>query len=395
MLIINTASSLYGTFERIQLADQQEREKIKQSLTLFTFPDRAKKEQKPKDKKKIMKSLSKKKGDEDLKNIYYVYTEKRYMGRKQIKNKLITVHAKTQLECKKKLTEAVNTFLNSRIPTKKTKLTLLEFWDKWYKQDKEPFIANGTKKDLIQLRTYLMPLLELSISKIDKDRIINFFSKVENNRTKEKMHIYLKACLKSAVKHGVIKKNPYDLIILPPRTRTHKQALTFQEQQKLLEYVKGKPIGIIILIYLLTGLRKKELNFKSIENDINFENNTLKAINLKGRNNIVRYKHIRLTKGTIKLIMDNLDKIHKYDDELAYREILGVMRELNIQKSIVNLRHTFATNHLYLGTPDYVISKEMGHSTSQITKDNYMDIDFNLTKEKIVKLYNNLFTIFG
>ena len=380
-------------FTKAERLKKEEQQKLKESFTLLEFPT-VNKEQKPKDKKKILKSLSKKKGDEDLKNIYYIYTEKRYMGRKQIKNKLITVHAKTQLECKKKLMEAVNAFLNNRL-SKQNKRTLLEFWDKWYNQDKEPFISEGTKKDFAKVRNYLKPLLEMSITKIDKDRILSFFANFNENRSKEKMHLYLKACLKSAVKHGVIKKNPYDLVVLAPRTRTHKQALTFQEQQRLLEYVKGKPIGIIILIYLLTGLRKKELNYKSIENDINFENNTLKAINLKGRHNAIRYKHIRLTPGTIKLIMNNLDIIHNYDDETAYREVLKVMRELQINKSIVNLRHTFATNHLYLGTPDYIISKEMGHSTSQITKDNYMDIDFNLSKEKIVKLYNNLYTIFG
>ena len=92
--------------------------------------------------------------------------------------------------------------------------------------------------------------------------------------------------------------------------------------------------------------------------------------------------------------MNNLDILKKYDDEMCYREFSAIMKELGIKKSIVNLRHTFATNHLYLGTPEFVISKEMGHSTSQITKDNYMNIDFHLNKEKIFKLYNNLYTIF-
>ena len=208
------------------------------------------------------------------------------------------------------------------------------------------------------------------------------------------MHTYLNACLKSAVKHDVIKKNPYDLIILAPKQKNPKKPLTYEEQETLIEYIKNKKIRVIVWIYILTGLRKNELNFKSIENDINFKTNTLKAINLKGRNKIVRYKHIRLTPGLISLIMNNLDIIHSYDAETAYREFLEIMKELDIKKSIVNLRHTFATNHLYLGTPDYVISKEMGHSTSQITKDNYMDIDFNLTKDKIIKLYNNLYSIF-
>ena len=32
----------------------------------------------------------------------------------------------------------------------------------------------------------------------------------------------------------------------------------------------------------------------------------------------------------------------------------------------------------------------MGHSTSQITKDNHTDLDYHLSREKVLKLYNNL-----
>ena len=35
---------------------------------------------------------------------------------------------------------------------------------------------------------------------------------------------------------------------------------------------------------------------------------------------------------------------------------------------------------------DNFISRQMGHSTSQITKDNYTDLDYHLSKEKIIKL---------
>ena len=35
-----------------------------------------------------------------------------------------------------------------------------------------------------------------------------------------------------------------------------------------------------------------------------------------------------------------------------------------------------------------------GCSTSQITKDNYTDLDYHLSKEKILKIYNNLYYIF-
>ena len=330
-----------------------------------------------------------------MKNIYYVPKEKRYIGRKQFKGQIITVHAKTQLECKEKLQEQLRELTKMIIrPTKKRTLTFKEFVERWYKQDKEPFIAESTKKDLLSILRTFKPIEQISLSQLSKDVIQKYLNDLPKNRTKEKVALYLRAILKNALANGLIKKNPFDLIVTDSRVRNPKEAFTYEEQIKILDALKNNPLKVPIIIYLITGLRKNELNFRSIEKDIDFESNTLKAINLKGRNLTVRYKRIRLSEEALTFIMNNLDILHKYDSESCYREFLDLMKKLGIKKSIVNLRHTFATNHLYLGTPDFVISKEMGHSTSQITKDNYMNIDCHLSKERIFKLYNNLYSIF-
>lgn len=330
-----------------------------------------------------------------MKNIIYVLKENRYIGRKQINNQLIIVHGKTQLECYKKLRDEISKFTKSRTYTKKeTGITFKEFLDKWYKNDKEPFISNSTKKDFQYIIKTYTPIFNTKLKELTKDKIQEFLTTIPNNRTKEKTTLYLKAIIKSAFANKLIKSNPFDTIITPPRCKKKKEALTYDEQVLLLSKIENKKIKIPILIYLLTGMRKNEFDFRNIDKQIDIETKTLKVINLKGRNNIVRYKRIRLTDKTIKLIKNNIDIIRSYDNESCYRELLEIMKELGIKKSIVNLRHTFATNHLYLGTPEFVISKEMGHSTSQITKDNYMDIDYHLSKDKINKLYNNLYPIF-
>lgn len=58
---------------------------------------------------------------------------------------------------------------------------------------------------------------------------------------------------------------------------------------------------------------------------------------------------------------------------------------------IKTLRHTFATNQFYLGMPDLYISKWMGHSKVNITKDVYMSVEYRLNAEKIKQLYGELF----
>lgn len=330
-----------------------------------------------------------------MKNIIYNLKEKRYVGRKQINNHLIVVHAKTQLECYQRLKQRIKDYANNNIDLKNNQsINFKSFIDAWYKNDKEPFISEATKKDFKSILKTFTPFYSSSLKDLDKQMILNFINSLPNNRTKEKSILYLKAILKSALANKLIKSNPFDTIITPPRNKKKKEALTYEEQVNLLSYLSDKKIKIPILIYLITGMRKNEFDFKNIDKQIDIETKTLKALNLKGRNNVVRYKRIRLTDNAIKLIMNNIDIINSYDAETCYREFADIMKNLNIKKSIVNLRHTFATNHLYLGTPEFIISKEMGHSTSQITKDNYMDIDYHLNKEKISKLYNNLYPTF-
>jgi len=351
----------------------------------------------------VKKSVSKKskikpkrKGDLDLKNITYRLIDNRYIGRKQINGKKYIVYAKTQKECYEKLKKAIQEndgIITSSSMTNKNKITLIEYFNKWYENDKEPFLSEGAKKDILSVKKKLEPLHKLPIQKLTKDIIINFLKTEKEGRQKEKLIIYFRACLKSAVLDEVIKTNPFNNIKTAPRIHKSKPAFTYEEQIKVLDILKTSDLRPIILIYLVTGMRKYEFNFRSIEKDIDFKTNILKCLNLKGRNLQKRYKQIKLSNKAITLIMNNLDIIHKYSAERVYREFAKLLKENNINGSIVTCRHTFATNCFYLGKPQLLISREMGHSTTAITEKNYTDIDYNLTKEKIIKLYNNLYNL--
>lgn len=342
--------------------------------------------------KKVNSIKLKPKGDIELKNIQYRYTDKRYIGRKQIKNYTITVYAKTQQECAEKLKQKIQEVFKTEKKAEKKIFLLGDLYDQWYLQEKEPFVASGTKNDILRAKDYFRELLCLNIKKIDKATIIKFFAKKEDNRSKEKARLYLNACLKYYYNEGLISVNPCANVKVK-KSHNRKSAFTYEQQKAILEKIVGTPLYPIIITYLVTGLRKNELNFAGIENDIDLENRLLKAVNLKGRNLIKRYKVIKLSKSTINLIMSNIDIFHSTNAETTYRAFANVLKELKIEGSIVNLRHTFATNCFYLGKQDVIISREMGHSKMQLTKDVYTDVDYNLSKEKIYKLYNNLYNL--
>ena len=350
------------------------------------------KEEQSKNKTKKINSIARPKGEIELKNINYRISDGRYVGRKQINNIIITVYAKTQKECADKLKARLDEIYN--LGTKKTiknKYLYKNLFMQWFETEKKPFITKTAQSDIMLAFRNTAPFHELDIRKITKPAITALFSKMPENRSKEKARLYLNACLKYWQEEGVLSVNPCANVKVK-KSHATKPAFTYEQQVAIIERLKGEPLGVIIRIYLVTGLRKNELNFTSIEKDIDLNNRILKAVNLKGRDMVRRYKQIKLSAKMISLIMNNLDIIHKYNAESAYREFAEVLKELKIEeRSIVNCRHTFATNCFYLGKQDVLISREMGHSRTQITKDVYTDIDYHLDAEKIRKLYNNLY----
>lgn len=329
----------------------------------------------------------------DIKNVSY-RKDGRFVKRKVIKGVQIVAYGRSLREVSHNFSEKMKEYMQQikiGYSNSTKQPTFYEWWSKWYKEDKEPFIKPKTQKDIVNIFKRLEPIYDIEITKLNKDVIVNFLNTFGDNRTKEKIYLYIRACLQYAVNHNVIKNNPFALIKAPIKNRTHKKAFSYEEQVKIIENLKGNNLFPIILIYICTGMRLNEFDFQEIEKHIDFENYILKAENLKGRGFVKRYKNIQITKELANLIMANLDVIHSYNNDRAYKDFAKFLKTLNISGSIVTCRHTYATNSLYLGNPDFFISKNMGHSTSQITKDNYMDIDYHLSKEKIIKLYNNLF----
>ena len=350
---------------------------------------------KTEEKKKLnVNPKPRKREDLDLKNISYRLSDNRYCGRKIIKGIKFEVYARTQKECYEKLQKAIKKYFEANKKTTiKKGLTFIELYDKWYAQDKEKFVAESTKSEILMVKRRCEELHNMNIKKITKDVLIEFLNKFPENRIKEKIIIYLKSFFKSLVLDSVIQSSPFNNLKTAPIKHKSKNAFTFEQQQKILEELKGTNLEKVILVYLITGMRKKEFEFYKIDKQIDFNTQILRVLNLKGRNLEKRYKNIKLSKKAISFIMNNIDIIKKYNEEKCYREFAEVLKKLNIKGSIVTCRHTFATNCFYLGKPPLVISREMGHSTTAITERVYTDIDYNLSKEKIIKLYNNLYNL--
>lgn len=316
----------------------------------------------------------------------------RYQKTITINKNRIYIYGKTQQEIinKYRKIKQANKEIIKRNLTNKIKI--IDWFYEWFRIFKEKFVSIQTGEEIKNiLFKKLQYFHNIFLNKLDTTELQNYFNKIPKSRPKEKCILYFKASLEKALELGKIKINPFNAFIKEKKIKSIRPPFTYDEQVKILNYIKDHEIKVPILIYLITGLRKDELNYKDIEKDIDTKNNILIAKNLKQHEDELPTKTIDLSNEAKNFIINNSNILKKFNKEKVYRQFKEILKSLNIKGGIHTLRHTFATNHMYLGTPIKLISSWLGHSTTQITQDIYIKKDRTNSKENIHKLYNNLY----
>ena len=319
-------------------------------------------------------------------------TDGRYQKTITINKNRIYIYGKTQQELIDKYRKIKQNHKKKIKKSLTNRLKVIDWFEEWYNTFKEKFVSIETAKEI---KNILFKKLEffhnIYLNKLDTTTIQNYFNKIPKSRPKEKIILYFKASLEKAQELGKIKTNPFNAFIKEKKIKNIRPPFTYDEQLKIMNYIQNNEIKVPILIYLITGLRKDELNYLNIEQDIDSTNNTLTAKNLKQHEDEPPTKIIDLSEEGKNFILNNSEILKKFNKEKVYRQFKNILNELNIKGGIHTLRHTFATNHIYFGTPIKLISTWLGHSTTQITQDIYIKNDRTNNKEKLHKLYNNLY----
>jgi len=85
----------------------------------------------------------------------------------------------------------------------------------------------------------------------------------------------------------------------------------------------------------------------------------------------------------------------KYRLDYYGRQCSEFLAGLGIEgKSLHSLRHTFSSNHYYLGTPDKKRQQLMGHKNISMTNDIYTTLDPTVKKQDILDIYSDLYPQF-
>jgi len=311
----------------------------------------------------------------------------RYMARVQKDHKVFTVYARSTKQIEMKLRALKKDVKNAVI--ERTKFTLYEWSDYWYITYKKNFISEQTKIGIENVLKHLREhFKDIPLNEYSTQMIQNTLNKYPANRRKELLILYLSAMWKKAVETEIISKNPMLGVVKEKQQKNTRSPFTLQQQTDILEAIQKTDIEVPIMLFLLTGIRRNEYEGTKIIKSIN--NNMLKIKNEKKRNNEESYRYIDLSEKATKYFLTH-SGYFDITSELLYRKFSKVLKTLKIKGSLHTLRHTFTTNHFYLGTPVKMVSYWLGHETVELTQNIYTHIDRSIKKEEIKELYQGMY----
>ena len=307
-----------------------------------------------------------------------------YSIRKTINGKRITKYSKTLNDAKKIYTE----LKNNKLLTSNKNLSVKEWTIQWLETYKKPLLKTKSYHDIALICNKILDKFgETNINKLTTFEIQRWLNELPHNRTKERITTYFNAILQKAEDVSIISKSPFKAVIREKKNKYKNYALTFAEQEKLIEALTNSDVKVEILIYLLTGCRPNE--FPTVKN-FDLANNIIKITGTKNENAKLRKVKISDNFSTyLKSILPTYKFKTVKEIRKEFKKICKAQK-INATKLYV-LRHTFASNYFAIGIPTKYVQQWLGHSSIVLTMDIYTDTDENSTKNKIQKLYNNYY----
>lgn len=296
--------------------------------------------------------------------------------------------AKTQSAVIKQVKEYEKNLSNSKIIDSTSLIEL------WYKTNKEPNISLKTKEVYKNtLNNYIIPFLKnKDINNIELLEVQKFINSITFERRREQVYQHIKSIFRYAYASGKIMRDITEALILPKRkniiTRT---GLTINEQSELLQNIKGHILESFIIFSLVIGTRRNETLCFCL-NDIDKRKGT---IHIKGTKTATADRIIKISPAMIAYLESfniNPEKPYfNFTPDYITKKIKDILKAINPNHCVHSLRHTCSTNLFYLEVPDKKRQQILGHKSIVTTNNIYTNLELDVKKSDIIKLYNNLY----
>lgn len=225
-------------------------------------------------------------------------------------------------------------------------------------------------------------------------------------------HGILRAALNTAVRHGVIPRNPCDLTELPRARKQESAVLDADQITRLLDAVRGTSLYLPVLLAVTTGMRRGEV-LALRWSDVDLEGGTITvARSVEQTKGQLRYKepkngrtrkvtmpsflslelrrHREETGRVVGLVVCNEDGSPRSPTAVT-QQFGRLVRTLDLpQVRYHDLRHSAATLLLRLGVELPVVSEVLGHSAVSTTANIYSHVLQKGREEAASRLDNAL-----
>ncbi len=177
----------------------------------------------------------------------------------------------TKKDAEKRLSELLHQ-LDTGTFMKPGKATVADYLNQWVKDycwiNLTPVTAQTYE---YMAKKYLIPALgQLALTKLRPEHLQHLYTDRLSNgradgkgglsaRTVRYMHVTIHKALQSAVKMGLINRNPADAVELPKQKRREMQTMSESDIHIFLEYAKSTPYYVLFYLALFTGMRRSEL----------------------------------------------------------------------------------------------------------------------------------------
>ncbi|GAA0057913.1 site-specific integrase [Streptococcus canis] len=294
-------------------------------------------------------------------------------------------------------------------------VTLVEYFEKWYKIHRAPSIKAGTLRHYAvtaaAIEKYFTTIKLKDITPSSYQAKLNEMGKHYRKTTLRLIHTKIRSCAKYAVMDRLIKINFADLAKVTSEiepTPLDKKFLTQTEYLDLIKYTRENPYKyrqLQIYILAVTGMRVGE-SLGLTWDDIDFDkkqlsiNKTWDIYNNTGfapTKNQQSVRTVPLDNGTIELLQEyktqkwQMNDYNRLFPANAHAYLNSRIKKL-VGRSvhIHSLRHTYVSYLLANGIEVLTISKLIGHKDPTITLNTYS----HLLAEKEILDFDKIKTLF-
>ena len=292
-------------------------------------------------------------------------------------------------ETRKEALESLITFKFDPYNIEVENLTIDDIYNRW-KEMHFKKLSKLSQSNYESNYTHFKPLKDRKIAELKTIHLQEFMNNLElSESSKRNIKRMLNQLFKYALKYDIIEKDYTQIIELGKVEKIlERKIFTDEEISKLWKYKELEWVDTI-LIMIYTGMRVGEL--LTIKNqDIDLENRTIRGgiktdagknrlipINMK----ILPFIKTRMTPSNEYLILSRKEKNLSYSSYITYFRKL--MKKLDMEHTIHDCRHTFASLLSNADANKVSIAKIIGHSNYDMTEKIYTHKDIEELKKAI------------